>query len=111
MISGLFAIILSILSVLPSLVPGIISLFGLFISVLALLLSAFSANNGKSVYFKITLILVSLNILLVNDFLKLWEPSSAPLLVKSASYFILSLIYYMCIIFVVKKSKAFVKDI
>lgn len=82
---GRSAVALSILSLLPSVVPGAVSLMGWALSVLALLLAVFSAG-AQAYYFIITLALGLFALLLVNDGLRIWQALPMPLTVKVTLY-------------------------
>lgn len=95
--TGWFAIILCILSLAPSLVPGAISIMGLALSLVALYISLYSIIDSGKKYFHITLFIVITGVLFVNDAMRLWEPL-APLNVRMIFYAVFILILLIFII-------------
>lgn len=83
---GVFSVLLALLSVFPSFVPGAFSMLGLSLSLGALLLSLFSVKGaGKSFYY-VALGIVIFALLLVNDGLRIWDPLDWPLATKALAY-------------------------
>ncbi len=68
MVIGVFSILLAVLSALPSFVPGAMSIFGILLSLVALILSCFSTTEGKLKYLISVLIIVTFNIFIVSEF-------------------------------------------
>ena len=66
-IIGVFSIILVVLSLAPNIVPGAMSIIGLGLTLFALVLSVFSVQKGKYLYFNVTLALAVFAILVAND--------------------------------------------
>ena len=66
-IIGVISVVLVALSLVPNFVPGAMSLFGLGVTLLGLVLSVFSVKNGKLLYFKVTLGLTVIGVLVVDD--------------------------------------------
>ena len=105
MIIGWFTVILAVLALFPSLMPGAVSLFGLLLSLIALLLSTLSVKKGTTVFFKITMVTTAIVILLVNDTLRLWGAIETPILIKVFLY-IMIFIAYVLSVMIVKKTQA-----
>ena len=84
--TGWLAIAVALFALVPSVVPGAVSVFGLLISLTALIVSVFSVKKKGRKYFTITMILVFVNVLLVNDGLRIWSPLEMPMNMKLALY-------------------------
>ncbi len=84
---GWIAVSISVFSLAPSVVPGAMSLMGLLASILALVLSVFSVEKGKRVYFTATFIIVIIGILVANDTLRMVGAiQGIPVLFKLSAY-------------------------
>ena len=101
-IIGWAAITLAVLSLAPSIVPGAVSIMGLFISVLALIISIFSVTDKSKKYFNITLMIVFAGVFLVNDALRIWEPLPMPMDSKILIYAVFFLVVIGIVVFVRK---------
>lgn len=66
-ILGWVAVIIGILAIGPSLVPGSISVIGLYISILSLIMAMVSVKSGSYLYLKIVTVVYVLGVLLFND--------------------------------------------
>ncbi len=84
--AGYLAILLGMLSFAPSIVPGAFSLFGLVLSLVALLVSLFSVRANGRHYFVASRFITVSGILLVNDALRLWRPFDLPVRTKLVMY-------------------------
>lgn len=89
---GWLAIILSMVSLAPSIVPGAMSLMGLLLSLFALMLSILSVEINNRKFFNITLAIVVFGVLLVNDALRIWESLTMPVDIKLMVYAVVVLI-------------------
>jgi len=97
-IIGWLAILLSMFSLAPSIVPGAMSLIGLVISLFSLVFSVASVAKNKKGYFTITLINVLLGLLIANDTLRVWgSVSGVPVQFKLSAYGISFLVIVGCI--------------
>jgi len=102
-ITGWIATMLAILSILPSLIPGVLSLIGLVTALISLLLSLISVSSSSKLYFQICLSLVIVNILLLNDSFRLvGSLPEIPMIFKVVAYGISSIIVLGCYITVNK---------
>lgn len=68
MIVGSISIILAIIAMIPCFAPGAISAIGVFVSLLALLISCFSTIKSKVKYLVYVLFIVTFNIFVVSEF-------------------------------------------
>lgn len=100
---GWISILLAILSLVPSIVPGAMSIFGLLISLIALIISVFSVRKQTSQYFLSTITIVIVGLFLVNDGLRIWDPLEMPITFKLVLYSIF-LIVVVCCVLVVRKT-------
>jgi hypothetical protein len=96
-IIGWIAIVVSIFALLPSIVPGAFSLFGLMLSVVAMVLSLFSVKRNGQRYVKATALTVAANVFVVNDALRIWEPLPMPLLIRLGLYGLMLAVLLICI--------------
>lgn len=101
---GCLSILLAILSLAPSFVPGGMSVIGLFISLTALVISIFSVSYNKSNYYKITLTTVIVGVVFINDALRVWQPLPMPFNAKITMYSLFFLVVLVCMIFAKKLS-------
>lgn len=95
-IAGRMAIVLAVLALAPSIVPGAISMFGLIISMSALVLSLFSIRQKGDRYFRTTAVIVLGGVFLVNDGLRIWDPLPLPINVKLGLYGMTALVFSVC---------------
>ena len=102
---GWVAIVLAILSLVPSVVPGAISIMGFLVSLGALVISIFSVSSEGKKHFNITLIIVVVGILLVNDALRVWDPLPMPINAKLIMYGIFFLVVVGSMFFAKKLSE------
>jgi len=102
---GGLAIVLAVLSLAPSFVPGAMSIIGLLISLGALIVSIFSVSHGIRNHFNITLIIVILSAFFINDALRIWESMPMPLHVKLIMYGLFGLVVLMSLFFANRLSK------
>lgn len=70
-ILGWCGVILAIFSLLPSLVPGALSMIGFFISLIALFISILSTKAGNVFYLKAASFIVAIGMLFINDSLRI----------------------------------------
>lgn len=66
-IIGWLAIGIGLFSLAPSVVPGAMSVIGLFISIFALILASISIKSGTHLYLQIVTSIYALGVLLFND--------------------------------------------
>ncbi|GAA4094828.1 hypothetical protein [Zhongshania borealis] len=71
-ILGWVSIVVSILILAPSFVPGAISILASYIALLAILASIITIKSGSILYFKITASISAVNIFVVNDGLRIY---------------------------------------
>ncbi|GJL53322.1 MAG: hypothetical protein NPIRA02_04540 [Nitrospirales bacterium] len=83
---GWTAVLLALLALAPSIVPGAMSIFGLLLSLAALILSVGSVRHHSLVYVHATLILVVVGIMVINSGLRIGDPLPMPLHLKLALY-------------------------
>ncbi len=102
---GWTAILLAVLSFAPSLVPGVASVMGLLISLVALIISIFAVSTGRKIYFNITLVIVIAGMFLVNEALRVWSPLPMPINAKLTMYGLFTLVVLASVIFAHKLSK------
>jgi hypothetical protein len=95
-LAGWTAITVALFALVPSYVPGAISLFGLMFSLVALALSIFSIKKSGEKYFQATGIIVIGNVLLINDALRVWEPIPMPLYIKLSLYGAVLVVVIIC---------------
>jgi hypothetical protein len=69
---GSISIVVSLLVLAPSVVPGSMSILASYIALLALLSSIFTIKSGNVFYFKTTTIISAIGIFIVNDGLRLY---------------------------------------
>ncbi len=96
MVIGWGAIVLALLALVPGIVPGAVSVFGVMISLLALALSLFSVKKCGKKYFRATAIIVLAGVFLLNDALRIWGALSLPLTIKLSLYGIVFLALGVC---------------
>ena len=72
-LTGWTAITLALLALAPSFVPGVMSIFGYLLSLVALLLAIFTIKPQQVAYFKATALIVGLGMLVVNPTLRLYD--------------------------------------
>lgn len=102
MIIGWFTVIIAVLALLPNLMPGAVSLFGLLLSLIALLLSALSTKEGGKAFFKTTMVITAIAILLVNDTLRLWGAIETQIMIKVFLYIMIFVAYVLSLLIVKK---------
>jgi len=71
-ILGWISILVSVLVLAPSVVPGAMSILASYVALLALLSSIFTIQSGNIFYFKTTAIISAIGIFIVNDGLRLY---------------------------------------
>ena len=97
-IVGVISVVLVVLSLGPNIVPGAMSLIGLVITLFALVMSVFSVEKGKSVFFKVTLVFSAVGILAVNDTMRIYGAiPGVPVEFKVGVYFFLLVVIAGCI--------------
>lgn len=94
---GWFAVLLALISLAPSFVPGAMSVIGLSISLLSLAISVLSVRRVGQKFFRATLAIVLFGALLVNAVLRVWLPMGAPIEVTMSLYGALCLVVVGCI--------------
>ena len=72
-ILGWFSIILATIALVPSIVPGAISVLSFYLSLMALVIAITSIKYAGVFYFKMTAIIVCVGMLVVNDYLRLYS--------------------------------------
>jgi hypothetical protein len=95
-VSGWLAMLLAVLALAPGIVPGAMSLFGLGLSLLALIVSLSSVREKGKYYLRTTLIIVLIEIFLVNDSLRIWAQQPMPQAVRLTLYGIVLLVLVAC---------------
>ena len=102
-ILGWFSITLATIALVPSIVPGAMSVLAFYLSLMALVVSITSIKYIGVFYFKITAIIVCVGMLVVNDYLRLY--SSLPQATWGEKLGLYVLFIAICIIgfFIVKK--------
>lgn len=93
---GRLAVVVAIFALVPGILPGAVSLFGVMLSMLALVLSLFSIRKNGVGYFRVTVIIVIAGILLTNDALRVWAPIPMPLDVRLILYAMALFIVVIC---------------
>lgn len=78
--------LLVLFALLPSIVPGAMSIFGLVISLAALILSVGSVRDHSMAYVYATLHLVLVGIFVTNDGLRIGDPLRMPVHLKFSLY-------------------------
>jgi len=96
MVAGWLAIALALFALAPSIVPGAFSVFGLLISLVALIVSVFSVKKKGKKYFTITMAIVFVSVFLVNDGLRIWKPLEMPINIKLTLYGIFFFVVMGC---------------
>ena len=96
MVTGWLAIALALFALALSVVPGAFSVLGLLISLTALIVSVFSVKEIGRKYFTITVIIVLVSVLLVNDGLRIWKPLEMPINMKLALYGLFCFVVMVC---------------
>lgn len=96
MVTGWLAIALALFALAPSIVPGAFSVFGLLISLIALIVSVFSVKEKGRKYFTITMIIVIVSVFLVNDGLRIWQPLEMPINMKLVLYGLFCFVVMVC---------------
>ena len=87
------ALFLVVCSLALSFVPGAVSVMGFLLSIFALMLSLLTIKSGESIYFKVTLCIFGIGVLLVNDSLRLFYAlPQTPAYYKVSVYAFLALI-------------------
>jgi hypothetical protein len=77
--TGWVAILIALFGTFVGIVPGAGSLFGMAISIFAVILSLFSITKNTRTYFHVTAGIAFAGIFLLNSALGLWFPMSMPL--------------------------------
>ena len=94
------ALLLMLLSLLPSVVPGAMFMMGFLLSLVALLLSVFSVAAEKTFYFYASVALFLSGMLLFNDTLRLWGALPISIITKLVTYAAALLLLFFCARFV-----------
>lgn len=98
-IIGWLAILLAVCSLVPSLVPGVMSLIGLVIGLFSIVISLLSVGKGGRGYFRVTAWIVLLGMVLVNDAVRLFGSlPEIPIEFKLAVYGFSGLVIFGCFI-------------
>ena len=97
-LTGRAAVILAIFAIVPGFVPGAVSIFGLALSMLALVLSLFSVRQNGPKYTWITVVITTAGILLANDVLRVWSPVPMPVDLRLGLYALVLLVAIACIL-------------
>ena len=96
MVTGWLAIALALFALVPSIIPGAFSVFGLILSLTALIVSVFSVKAKARKYFTITMIIVLVGVFLLNDGLRIWKPLEMPIPIKLALYGLFFFVVMVC---------------
>lgn len=81
------AILLAVFFLLPSVVPGAMSILAFLASLAVLVFALLSVSNGRQNHFNATLIIVASGVLFVNDGLRIWaDPLPMPINFKATMY-------------------------
>jgi phosphatidylserine synthase len=80
------------------------AVIGLFVSLAALVISVFSVSYTKNNHYKITLTIVIVGVVFINDALRVWQPLPMPFDIKIALVSIFILVVLACIFFANKLS-------
>lgn len=90
--AGRASVVMAILALVPGIVPGAVSMFGLALSMLAMAVSLFAARKNGPGYTWATALISVAGALLVNSTLLVWDPAPVPLAVRLGGY---SLVLFM----------------
>ncbi len=104
MVAGWLAIALALFALAPSIVPGAFSVFGLLISLVAIVVSVFSVKETGKKYFIITTTIVFISVFLVNDALRIWKPLEMPIDMKLILYGLFFFVIMICVFFVSRRA-------
>ena len=102
MVADWLAIALALFALAPSIVPGALSVFGLLISLVALIVSVFSVKKIGKKYFTITMAIVFVSVFLVNDGLRIWKPLEMPINIKLTLYGLFFFVVMGCVFLVAR---------
>lgn len=94
--TGWVAILIVLFGTLVGIVPGAGSLFGLAISIFAVILSLFSISKNTHTYFHVTAGIAFAGIFLLNASLNLWNPMSMPLDFRLGLSGVVLIVFGMC---------------
>ena len=97
-ITGWLAILLALLFLLPSFVPGAMSILAFLASLDVLVVALFSVSRGRRNHFNATLVIVVSGVLFINDGLRLWDPLPMPINFKPTMYGIFFMVVLACVI-------------
>ena len=90
--AGIGAVVMAILALVPGIVPGAVSMFGLALSMLAMAVSLFAARKNGPRYTWTTAVISVAGALLANATLLVWYPAPVPLAIRLGGY---SLVFSM----------------
>lgn len=96
--TGRAAVVLAILALVPGIVPGAISVFGLGLSVLAMFLSLFSARANGPRYTWATVGITLAGVLMTNATLLVWDPVQMPFEIRLGGYALLLFTAVACML-------------
>ena len=92
------------LVLIPSIVPGAMSMLASYIALLALITSIITIKSGNIFYFKVTAIISAIGIFIVNDGLRLYGSlPQIPLLYKLSVYGVFIIICALASIYAKKR--------
>lgn len=94
---GWLAVLLGIFALAPSIVPGAMSVMGLLVSFVALVMAVLTVRSAGQTFFKVTLGLVIVGVLLVNDGTRLWG-ALMPLDIRLPLYVAAFIVCLLCVI-------------
>lgn len=97
---AVIAVSLALFALGPSVMPGAFSVFGLLISLVALMISVLSVANAGKKYYRAVMAIIIFGLLMVNDGLRLWNPLELPVNDKLALYAIFIIVALVCTIIV-----------
>tara|TARA_R110002153_G_scaffold6556_28_gene30191 strand:- start:6228 stop:6569 length:342 start_codon:yes stop_codon:yes gene_type:complete len=109
-ILGWISIVVSILILAPSFVPGAMSFLASYIALLTILVSITTIKSGCTFYFKTTAIISAVNVFVVNDGLRLY--GSLPQISWSYKITVYCVFITICVftIFYAKKHIGVIKE-
>ncbi len=94
---GWSAVLLAVFALLPSSLPGAMSVIGCLISLAALILSVGSVRHHSLSYVHLTLLLVLVGIFVINDGLRLGSPINIPFHFKFSLYGLALIVVVGCL--------------
>jgi len=96
--AGRGAVVIAILALVPGIVPGAVSTFGLALSMLAMVVSLFAARKNGHKYAWMTAVIAVVGVLLTNATLLVWDPAPVPLEIRLGGYAVVLFMVVACIL-------------